>query len=45
MIGASLVRGWMEANACFKAGLPWEDSDVTVAVEKDRQHRVQTSKC
>ncbi|CAL1163042.1 unnamed protein product [Cladocopium goreaui] len=34
LIGASVVKSYMESNACFKAGVPWEDPEATIAAEK-----------
>lgn len=34
-IGAAIVKGFMDSSASFKCGAPWEDPDVTMAVEKD----------
>lgn len=34
MIGASVVKNFMETNVGFKQGFPWDDADVTLALEK-----------
>lgn len=35
MIGASLVKSYMDSKVCFKTGLWGEDLDVTTAVDQD----------
>jgi len=42
LIGASVVKSYMESNACFKAGVPWEDPEATIAAEKDWCPKIQT---
>ena len=41
VIGASVVKNFMESNSCFKAGIPWEDAEATIAAEKDWCPKIQ----
>jgi hypothetical protein len=34
VIGASGVKNFMEPNVGVKQGFPWDDADVTLALEK-----------
>lgn len=35
MIGASIVKNFMESSVCLKTGAPSDDMETSAAVEKD----------